>query len=243
MDLVQRRFPLVGLMYQQQPSPWREGVLGCVCHPNQECEDGTGLGQGGSRGKGQSEGRFGTAEWEQGGQGASEAWGGRRPGSLTNILSPSVPSMVGLSQLCTAVPAVPCGPWAGRMRATRLGMERTFLLYLSTSQQAASLHLPLAWQEEEKHRAASTGMGFSGSRIQFLSPLPKAEQMITITCFVWALSMLWIQYKDHKHSLTSLSSLHEKIPSTWSKPVMLSMAYREVSPLYIYIYCSSWFCN
>lgn len=85
----------------------------------------------------------------------------------------------------------------------------------------------MAWQEEGKHGAASTGMSFSGSRIQFLSPLTKAEQSVTITYFVYALSMLWIQYKGQKHSLTSLSSLHEKIPNTWSKPIMLAMAYGE----------------
>lgn len=41
--------------------------------------------------------------------------------------------------------------------------------------------------------------------------------------------MLWIQYKGQKHSLTSLSSVHEKIPNTWSKPTMLAMTYGEVA--------------
>lgn len=102
MDLLQRRFTSVGLMYPQRTSPCREGVLGCVCHPLQEHEGGTGLGQVGSRGKGQSEGRFGTAEWEQGGQRSQR---GLRREERHCSLPPSIPSIAGLSQLCSAAPA------------------------------------------------------------------------------------------------------------------------------------------
>lgn len=152
-----------------------------------------------------------------------------RPNSLTNILPHSLPSIVGLSQLCTAAPARALRTLGWEDEGNQTVGWRGHFCCLSASQWAARLQRPLAWQEEEEHRAASTGMGFSGSTIQFLSPLPKAEQMITIIYFVYALSMLWIQYKDHKHSLTSLSSLHEKNPSTWSKPILLAMAYGEVA--------------
>lgn len=209
--------------------PWREGVVGCVCHPKQENDGGTGLRQGGSRG------RFGTAEREQGGQ--RRQWGLRRDlrAEPTSSVTPFSPSW-GCPSSALQPLHVLCVHWAGGWGQPDCGMEGTFLLYLSACQWAASLQLLLAWQEEEEPRAASTGMGFSGPRIQFLSPLPKAEQMITITYFVYALSMLWIQYKDHKHSLTSLSSLYEKMPNTWSKPIMLAMAYGEVTAFLQCIY-------
>lgn len=210
--------------------PRREGVMGCVCHPAQEHEGGTGLGQVGSRGKGQSDSKFGTAEWKQGGQ--RSQWGLRR--DLTASLTPFPPSW-GCPSSALQPLHVLCAPRAGRMRTTRL-RDGGDISALPASQWAASLQLPLAWQEEEEHRAASKGMGFSGSRIQFLSPLPKAEQMKPLPTLPMCSCMLCVQYKDHKHSLTFLSSLHEKIPNTWSKPIMLAMEYREVAAFLHCIY-------
>lgn len=73
---------------------------------------------------------------------------------------------------------------------------------------------PWSGSKRKSKRLHLSEWAFQGSGARYFLPWPKQSRWSDITYIACALSLLWTQCKDDKHSLTPLCSLHEKNTQT-----------------------------
>lgn len=131
----------------------------------------------------------------------------------TRLTSSSTTSPVSWGYPCSMLKPCTLG-WEDEGNQTASGVEGVGGISAASFCQAVSglqvCGLSLAYQQEEEQRAASWDWAFQCPGSTSYLPWPKQGRWSDITYYVYALSLLWTQYKDCKHSLVPLLSLHEK---------------------------------